>query len=60
MLGSKVPIRAGVTEDRVIEIVFELSEGAGFDPPEGSYKVTNIYVNPVTGKLHVEYEDIPV
>lgn len=29
-------------------------------PPSGKCKVTNIYVDPATGKLVVKYEDIPV
>lgn len=28
-------------------------------PPSGKYKVTNLYVDPVTGKLVVEYDDTP-
>lgn len=27
--------------------------------PVGKYKVTNIYVDPATGKLVVEYDDTP-
>ena len=50
--------RSGITEDRVLEIVLE--SAVGFDPPDGTYKVTNIYVNPATGKLTVEYEDTPI
>jgi hypothetical protein len=29
-------------------------------PPPGNCKVTNIYVDPETGKLVIIYEDIPV
>lgn len=29
-------------------------------PPEGSCKVTNIYYNPATKKVVVEYDDVPV
>lgn len=29
-------------------------------PPSGKCRVTNIYVNPVTGKMEFEYEDTPV
>lgn len=29
-------------------------------PPSGKYKVVNLYVDPVTGKLFVEYDDTPV
>jgi len=28
-------------------------------PPQGKCKVTNLYVDPDTGKLVVEYSDIP-
>ncbi len=35
---------------------------AGFisKPPSGKYKVVNIYVDPTTGKVVVQYEDTPV
>ena len=55
---NKMVYRSGVSEDRVLEIVLE--SAVGFDPPDGTYKVTNIYVNPVTGKLTVEYDDTPI
>ena len=29
-------------------------------PPSGKCKVTNIYVDPVTGKVIVDYDDTPV
>ena len=29
------------------------------DPPTGKYKVINLYVDPATGKLIIEYDDIP-
>jgi len=34
--------------------------GVASNPPTGYCKVTNFYVDPATGKLVVEYEDIPV
>lgn len=30
------------------------------DPPKGKCKVTNLFVDPSTGRLEVEYEDEPV
>ena len=30
------------------------------NPPAGEYRVTNLYVNPDTGKLEVEFDDTPV
>lgn len=30
------------------------------NPPKGMCKVINIYVDPVTGKTVVEYDDTPV
>ena len=33
--------------------------GVTSNPPSGKYKVTNIYVDPVTGKLTVQYDDTP-
>lgn len=29
-------------------------------PPTGYFKVVNIYVNPLTGKLTIEYDNIPI
>jgi hypothetical protein len=29
-------------------------------PPTGYYKVVNIYVNPATGKLTIEYDNTPI
>lgn len=29
------------------------------EPPTGKYQVKNLYVDPATGKLVVEYEDTP-
>jgi len=34
-------------------------EGIASVPPTGYYKVVNIFVNPATGKLTVEYDDTP-
>ena len=28
-------------------------------PPEGAYRVTNIYVDPSTSRLFIEYDDVP-
>ena len=28
-------------------------------PPTGSFKVTNLYVDPLTGKLTIEYDNTP-
>jgi len=55
---NKMVYHSGITEDRVLEIVLE--RATGFDPPDGTYKVTNIFVNPATGKLTVEYDDTPI
>jgi len=30
------------------------------NPPSGYFMVTNLYVDPVTKKLIVEYDDVPV
>ena len=35
-------------------------EGIASVPPTGYYKVVNIYVNPATGKLTVEYDNTPI
>jgi len=37
------------------------SSGTGIpsNPPEGHYKITNMYINSQTGKLVVEYDDTP-
>jgi hypothetical protein len=38
-----------------------VSSGGGIlsTPPTGSFKVVNIYVNPETGKLTIEYDNTP-
>jgi len=36
------------------------SEAIVSSPPSGKCKVTNIFVDPMTGKCTVEYEGIPV
>lgn len=38
----------------------QVSAGLTSKPPSGKYRVVNFYVDPVTGKLVVEYEDTPV
>lgn len=30
------------------------------NPPEGKCKVVNLYVDPATGKLTIEWDDVPV
>jgi hypothetical protein len=37
------------------------SSGGGIAsvPPTGSYKVVNMFVDPLTGKLTIEYDDTP-
>jgi len=30
------------------------------NPPQGMCKVVNIYINPQTGKLVADYDDVPV
>ena len=34
-----------------------LDGGIPSDPPEGCYKVTNLYVDPTTGKFVVKFDD---
>ena len=44
-------------------ITISLKEFEGIvpsDPPAGKLQVKNLYVDPETGKLQVEYEDTPV
>jgi len=39
----------------------DITAGAKIEsnPPSGECKVTNLYVNPTSGKLVVEYDDVP-
>ena len=39
----------------------EVKEAGGLDsaPPIGKYTVTNLFVEPSTGRLTVEYDDTP-
>jgi hypothetical protein len=41
--------------------VGEVTEVTGVEstPPSGKYPVKNLYVDPSTGRLTVEYDDIP-
>jgi len=43
---------------RIAEVV--LQNALGTTPPVGSYKVTNMFVDPLSGKLFVEYENTPI
>jgi hypothetical protein len=44
-----------------ITINFKNIEGiVPSDPPAGKLQVKNLYINPETGRLEVEYEDTPV
>ena len=43
---------------------FELDEGKIMsivlsNPPKGKFLVKNLYIEPTTGKLIVEYDDVP-
>lgn len=40
-----------------IEVVYK--DSIPTEPPQGKYKVKNLWVHPDTGKLEVEYEDTP-
>jgi len=42
-----------------VEEVTEVS-GVNTSPPTDKYRVTNLYVDPTTGRLVVEYDDTPV
>ena len=35
-------------------------DGIKSTPPSGKYRVTNLYVDPDTGKLTVEFDNIPI
>jgi len=35
-------------------------EGIGSKPPLGKYKITNLYVDPNSGKQITEYDDTPM
>jgi hypothetical protein len=37
-----------------------VAAGAISIPPTGKCKVTNLYVDPLTGKLTIEYDNIPI
>ena len=42
--------------------VDEVTEVTGITtiPPVGKYRITNIYVDPDTGRVNIEYDDTPV
>ena len=41
----------------ISEIIFE--KALKITVPDGAHKVTNLYVDPTSGKLLIEYEDTP-
>lgn len=43
---------------QISEIIFE--KALKITVPDGAYKVTNLYVDPTSGKLIIEYEDNPI
>jgi len=42
----------------ISEIIFE--KALKITVPDGAHRVTNLYVDPSSGKLIIEYEDTPV
>jgi len=51
LLRTTNPVKGGVGSE-LNGVVFS-------DPPTGKFKVTNLYVEPTTGKLVVKYDDTP-
>ena len=43
-----------------IEFTVVVDDHISTDPPVGKYKVRNLWVDPATGKLDVDYDDTPV
>jgi hypothetical protein len=56
MMGLSVPGAPKIPV--VVEVI--LKQPVWTDPPVGKYRVNNLFVDPETGKLEVEYEDTPV
>ena len=52
----------GTKAVNVVEAITNYVDGVALisNPPSGKCKVTNIYVDPVTGKTVIEYENVPV
>jgi len=44
-------------DERVVVKISKVEGGIASDPPVGYCFVTNLYVDPETGKLIVEYDD---
>jgi len=42
----------------VLEVI--IKDQVVTSPPQGKNKVTNLFVDPETGKLEVEYDDAPI
>jgi hypothetical protein len=60
--GAKIPVYVPDGDCIQVKItqIPEFVIGVTSVPPSGKYKVRNFWVDPVTGKLTVEYDDTPV
>ena len=47
-------------ESKKLRDGYVLSKALQIKPPLGAFRVTNLYVDPITKKLVVEYDDEPV
>jgi hypothetical protein len=57
-MGFTFNNRELVVNVEVAEVVS--TEGLNTAPPQGKCPVVNLYVDPTTGRLMVEYDDTPV
>ena len=56
-IEDKVPVVVNMIEKDTIRVnLLSSITGVTSVPPDAHYKVTNLWVNKNTGKLHVEYE----
>ena len=69
MTGKKIKHKSVGTELTQVEFeatdLHELVEGEGetiivSNPPSGKYKVVNLFVDPSSGRLTVQYDDTPI
>ena len=48
------------TQNIILELIVSYKDNVTTTPPVDKYKVKNLFVDPETGKLEVEYDDTPV
>jgi hypothetical protein len=54
-----ISLKDGAVKRFPVQSILDLSSTI-FNTPSGKCKITRMYVNPLTGKLEIEYDNIPI